>query len=37
MTLGTLSFDLNGKNLGVAFEDNKLKCGPIWAAVSLMH
>lgn len=37
MNLGTLSFALDGEFMGVAFEDNLLTKGPIWAAVSLLH
>ena len=37
MDLGTLSFALDGEFMGVAFESQRLKKGPIWAAVSLLH
>ena len=37
MNEGTLSFSVNGKNYGVAFEDEKLKTGPLWPAVALLH
>ena len=37
MYKGTLSFALNGKYFGIAFKDNKLKKGPIYPAVSLLH
>ena len=37
MTKGQLSFALNGEFLGVAFEDEELKKGPLYAAVSLLH
>lgn len=37
MNKGTLSFALNGEFFGVAFTDNKLKQGPIFPAVSLLH
>jgi hypothetical protein len=37
MNTGTLSFALDGVNLGVAFKDNKLKSGCYYPAVSLLH
>ena len=37
MNQGTLSFALDGQYMGVAFEDPKLKTGPIYAAMSLLH
>lgn len=37
MNKGTLSFSLNSHLLGVAFEDEELKKGPIWPAVALLH
>jgi E3 ubiquitin-protein ligase NRDP1 len=37
MNKGTLSFSLNGLMLGVAFEDEELKRGPIWPCVALLH
>ena len=37
MDKGTLSFALNSKFLGIAFTDDKLKKGPIYAAISLLH
>jgi E3 ubiquitin-protein ligase NRDP1 len=37
MNKGTLSFALNGEFLGIAFQDNKLKQGPIYPSVSLLH
>ena len=37
MNRGTMSFCLNGVNLGVAFEDDELKRGPLWPAVALLH
>jgi hypothetical protein len=37
MNIGTLSFSLDGEFMGVAFEDQLLTKGPIWAAVSLLH
>jgi E3 ubiquitin-protein ligase NRDP1 len=37
MNQGTLSFALDGEYMGVAFEDQKLKTGPIYAAMSLLH
>jgi hypothetical protein len=37
MNKGTLSFAIDGAYYGVAFEDEKLKSGPIFPAVSLLH
>lgn len=37
MNKGTLSFALNGENMGVAFTDEKLKTGVYYPAVSLLH
>ena len=37
MNQGTLSFALDGEYMGVAYEDNALKTGPIYAAMSLLH
>lgn len=37
MNNGTLSFSLNGENMGVAFTDEKLKSGTYFPAVSLLH
>ena len=37
MDKGQLSFSLNGKYCGVAFESQALRKGPIWPAVSLLH
>ena len=37
MIKGTLSFSLNGLFLGIAYTDNKLKQGPVYAAVALLH
>lgn len=37
MNRGTLSFALNGENMGVAFEDPLLKQGTYYPAVSLLH
>ena len=37
MNNGTLSLGLDGEFMGVAFEDPKLKTGPIYAAISLLH
>ena len=37
MNQGTLSFSLDGEYMGVAYEDNALKTGPIYAAMSLLH
>lgn len=37
MVKGTLSFSLNGENMGVAFQDEKLKSGIYYPAVGLLH
>ena len=37
MDKGQLSFSLNGENMGVAFESEALKKGPIYPAVALLH
>ena len=37
MNKGTLSFSLNGENMGVAYQDEKLKSGTYFPAVSLLH
>jgi E3 ubiquitin-protein ligase NRDP1 len=37
MNKGTLSFALDGEYFGVAFTDPKLKVGPIYPAVALLH
>lgn len=37
MEAGTLSFALDGEFMGLAFEDQQLKKGPIWCAISLLH
>lgn len=37
MNAGTLSIALDGEYMGMAFEDPKLKTGPIYAALSLLH
>ncbi|KAL4430530.1 hypothetical protein ABPG74_005455 [Tetrahymena malaccensis] len=37
MNKGTLSFALNGEFFGVAYTNDALKKGPIYAAVSLLH
>ncbi len=37
MNSGKLSFALNGEYMGVAYHDQKLKTGPIYPAVSLLH
>lgn len=37
MNKGTLAFAIDGQYYGVAFEDDKLKEGPIYPAVSLLH
>lgn len=35
--LGTLSFALNNESMGVAFRNESLKKGPLFAAVALLH
>lgn len=37
MERGTLSFALDGEYLGISFEDEELKKGPIYPAISLLH
>jgi len=37
MNRGSLSFSLNNVLLGIAFEDEELKKGPIWPAIGLLH
>ena len=37
MERGILSFCLDGEYLGVAFEDEELKKGPIYPAIALLH
>jgi len=37
MERGTLSFSLDGEYMGVAFEDEELKIGPIYPAIALLH
>jgi hypothetical protein len=37
MTQGTLSYDINGTHLGIAFQHENLKVGPILAAVAMMR
>ncbi|CAD8090661.1 unnamed protein product [Paramecium sonneborni] len=37
MNTGTLKFSLNGELMGTAYTDEKLKQGPIYPAVSLLH
>ena len=37
MDKGTLSFALDDMYMGVAFEDEELKKGPIFPALSLIH
>ena len=37
MNKGTLSFAIDGEYQGVAFQDEKLKVGPLYPAVSLLH
>lgn len=37
MNKGTLSFAFNGENMGVAFQDEKLKTGTFYPAVALLH
>ena len=37
MEKGTLSFALDGEYMGIAFEDEELKKGPIYPALALLH
>jgi len=37
MNKGTIAFSIDGHYCGVAFEDEKLKSGPIYPAISLLH
>lgn len=37
MDKGTLSFALDGEFMGIAFEDEQLKSGPVYPAISLLH
>jgi len=37
MNKGTLSFALDGEFLGTAYTSDKLKVGPIYPAVALLH
>jgi hypothetical protein len=37
MDKGTLSFALNGEFMGIAYQDEKLKSGRYYPAVSLLH
>ena len=37
MENGQLSFALDGEYFGVAFQDEAMRRGPIWAAISLLH
>ena len=37
MSEGTLEFAIDGEYFGVAFKDEALRRGPIWAAVSVLH
>lgn len=37
MEKGQISFRINGKECGLAFEDEKLKKGPIYPAVAMLH
>ncbi len=37
MTRGQLAFSLDGEYMGVAFEDEELKTGPIIPALALLH
>jgi hypothetical protein len=37
MNKGTLAFAIDGQYFGVAFEDELLKQGPLFPAVSLLH
>ncbi len=37
MENGTLSFSLDGDYMGIAFEDEELKKGPIYTAIAILH
>ena len=37
MNRGSLSFALDGEFMGVAYEDQLLTVGPIYASISLLH
>lgn len=37
MNKGQLSIQVNDEYLGVAFEDEELKTGPLWPAIALLH
>ena len=37
MNKGTLSFAIDDQNYGVAFQDDKLKQGPIYPAVAVLR
>ena len=37
MNKGSLSFSLNGKFMGVAYQTNNLKKGPVYPAVALSN
>ena len=37
MERGELSFSLDGESFGVAYQDQELKKGPIYPAISLLH
>jgi E3 ubiquitin-protein ligase NRDP1 len=37
MDKGTLSFALDGEFMGLAFQDEQLKEGPVYPAISLLH
>ena len=37
MDKGTLSFSLNGEDLGIAYSDKDLTRGPLYPAVALLH
>jgi E3 ubiquitin-protein ligase NRDP1 len=37
MNKGTLAFALDGQYFGIAFEDERLKQGPLYPAVSILH
>lgn len=37
MEKGTLSFALDGEYMGIAFEDEELKKGPIYPAIAILH
>ena len=37
MNKGQLAISVNDEYLGIAFEDEELKTGPLWPAIALLH